>query len=86
MILCIVTSLTANDINDTLFANMDIFITKIYLDTSILAKSIIGRREYVDLSLDQTSILLLRDTSTLSLYATTITCRNVLQVASMVRC
>jgi hypothetical protein len=29
-----------------LFANMDVSITKIYLDTSILAKSTMGRREY----------------------------------------
>jgi hypothetical protein len=30
-----------------LFANMDVSITKMYLDTSILAKNIIGRREYI---------------------------------------
>jgi hypothetical protein len=29
-----------------LFANTDVFITKICLDTTILAKSIMGRREY----------------------------------------
>jgi hypothetical protein len=29
-----------------LFANMDISITKIYLDTSILAKNIMGQREH----------------------------------------
>jgi hypothetical protein len=32
-----------------LFANMDVFIIKIYLDTFILAKSIIDRREYKSL-------------------------------------
>jgi hypothetical protein len=30
-----------------LFANTDVCTTKMYLDTSILAKSIIGRREYI---------------------------------------
>jgi hypothetical protein len=34
-----------------LFANTDVSTTKIYLDTSILAKSIIGRREYLSFSL-----------------------------------
>jgi hypothetical protein len=34
-----------------LFANTDISITKMYLDTSTLAKSIMGRRKYVFLNL-----------------------------------